>query len=100
MNDWFASNITEIAFAWVATIMAIFGRDMAMLVKRLLGTAHFVLRLTVFVFLCAFGFGMATILLSGWVKQGFQQLPKDYLWLWISLACVLLAIVADRRNAI
>lgn len=93
-------HLHDIAVAIIATLLVIFGSDINRSIKGLVKRNHFVVRLAVFVLVCAFGYGLATVFLADLLVSLLRSIPGRFLAVWILLLFVLLGLVAERRRQI
>ena len=68
----------QTALAIIATILVIFGDDINGAVKHLFRKQHFVIRTMAFVVICAFGYGLATVWLTGILASQLAKIPTPY----------------------
>jgi hypothetical protein len=101
LNEWgslFRPYVRDIALAMVATGLVVFGDDLNRAVRRQISHMHFFWRTSIFIVLCAFGYGALTIWLTPVLAK---QLAKfSNLWLpWICLAIfIILGSFAQRKR--
>jgi hypothetical protein len=88
----------QLAVAFVATLLVIYGDAINRTVRVFVKPYPFVLRITAFVLLCTLGYGTATVWGSSQVKQLLVQIPDMYLPLVVLAAFVVLGILAERYH--
>lgn len=88
----------EIAFAIVATALIIFGGAINGAVRNLVKSWNVVLRVVAFILLCALGYGLLSAWLTGLLLGYLRGLNSEMLVLQVSLAFVVLGIMAERSR--
>lgn len=88
------------AIAIVATLLVIFGRDINYAVKKIIIKQHFVIRITVFVLVCAFGYGLATLWLSTLLNEQLAKIPDIYIVPTIIIFFIFLGAYAEKQRHI
>jgi len=99
-GQWFRSYQYQSAMAIVATLLVIFGNDINLLVKRAVSKQHLIIRSLVFICVCAFGYGLLTIWLTGLLAQQLAKIPSLYVMPSIVTVFVLLALYAQKQKHI
>ncbi len=101
---WTSSHIRpwllQIAVAMLATLLVIYGQSINRMVKRHISSWHFVLRVLVFMLLCAFGYGALLVFCAPWLARAFASLGSVWLSPVVLLAFVVIGLLAERRNQI
>jgi hypothetical protein len=93
-------HLHEIATAIIATLLVIFGSDINRFVKRMVKTNHFLVRLGVFVLVCAIGYGIATLYLTDLLLKMLAAIPKQFLIPGVASTFIVLGLIAESRNQI
>lgn len=88
----------QLAVAFVATLLVIYGDAINRTVRVFVKPYPFVLRIIAFVLLCTMGYGTVTVWGSGQVKALMQQIPDMYLPLIVLAAFVILGVLAERYH--
>ncbi|MGI5308904.1 DUF3392 domain-containing protein [Rheinheimera sp. WS51] len=101
LNEWgalFRPYVRDTALAMVATCLVVFGDDINRMVRRQISHLHFVWRTSIFILLCAFGYGALTILLTPVLAKQLAKLSN--IWLpWVCLAIfIILGSFAQRKR--
>lgn len=91
---------SEIAMTIVATLLVVYGDVLNKRLKSLLAPHHFVLRTTVFVLVCAFGYGALVLFVSPWVAKALVLLPYQAQGVTILAIFLLLGYLAEHRRYI
>ncbi len=94
MRPW----VAQIAVAILATLLVLYGPVINRKVRALLGGAHFVIRLLVFVLLCTFGYGLLLVWSAPLLARAIAGMGSLYLAPVVILAFVLLGYLAERKN--
>lgn len=69
----------QTALAIIATLLVLFGNDINGAIKHMFRKQHFVLRTLAFVVVCAFGYGLATVWLTGLLAVQLGKVPNAYI---------------------
>lgn len=69
----------QTALAIIATLLVLFGNDINGAIKHMFRKQHFVLRTLAFVVVCAFGYGLATVWLTGLLASQLGKVPNAYI---------------------
>lgn len=100
INQLFVQHLHAISIAVIASLLVIYGSDINRFIKRLVGGSHFVIRLGIFMLVCAVGYGLATILLAELLRNALVMIPRQYLVLSIIGIFGLLGLLADSRRQV
>lgn len=93
-------HLRDIATAIIATLLVIFGSDINRFIKRMVKKNHFLIRLAVFVLVCAAGYGIATLYLTGLLLQMLTAIPRPFLIPGVAATFVVLGLIAETRKQI
>ena len=99
-GQWFRVYQYQSAMAIVATLLVIFGNDINLIVKKAVAKQHLLVRCLVFILVCAFGYGLLTIWLTGLLAQQLAKIPSLYVLPTIISIFVLLALYAQKQRHI
>ncbi|MEW6992001.1 DUF3392 domain-containing protein [Colwelliaceae bacterium 6441] len=99
-GQWFRPYQYQCALAIIATILVIFGNDINNVIKQLVRKQHFILRTVVFIFVCAIGYGLATVWLTGILSQQLAKIPNLYIVPVVSLIFIGLGMYAQKQRHI
>ncbi len=94
------AHLWSISFAFFATLLAIYGQDINNAVRRRIGHHHLLVRTTLFIFLCAVGYGWLILTLSKVSTSLLRACPPKLLPLLIGVLFVGLGFVAERKKKI
>ncbi|ASP38022.1 hypothetical protein CHH28_04705 [Bacterioplanes sanyensis] len=86
----------DIALALVATLLVIFGDSINDLVRHLMRRRPVWLRVSVFIALCAFGYGALSVWLTPVVESWLRQLPGWQMLLAVVGCFVAVGVLAER----
>ncbi|WP_281558685.1 DUF3392 domain-containing protein [Thalassomonas sp. RHCl1] len=100
MGQWLRPYQYQLALAIIATLLVLFGNDINRWLKKLLSGQHFVVRLVVFVVVCAFGYGLATVWLTALLAQQLAKIPNLYFMPACLLAFIILGLFAQKQRQI
>ncbi|MEN9464063.1 MAG: hypothetical protein RL217_244 [Pseudomonadota bacterium] len=88
----------QIAFALVATTLILSAGAINGAVRNLMKSWNVVLRVLVFILLCAVGYGVLASWLTHFLQGYLRGLAGDMFVLQVSLAFIVLGIVAERKQ--
>lgn len=91
---------SDIALALVASLLVIAGGDINQFIKNLIRSTHFIVRMTIFILVCTFGYGALTVLLTNIIKTQLAALPSVYLPLAVLGCFIILGIYAERKRQV
>ncbi|MBK1790278.1 DUF3392 family protein [Persicirhabdus sediminis] len=103
LNDaafWIRDHLREVTFAWIASLLVIYGKELTKFVKGMISSWMFVLRVLVFVLVCAFGYGWLAIKCAGILAAYLKGMNDLNLCAIVLIAFFIVGILADRRNHI
>ncbi len=90
----------QTAMAIIATLLVIFGNDINNSLKKLVAKQHFIIRSVIFVLVCAFGYGLLTIWLTGLLSTQLSHIPNVYIVPVIFLIFLMLGMYAQKQRHI
>lgn len=90
----------QVALSIVATLLVIYGSDINNLIKYLIRKQHFIVRVTTFIFVCALGYGFATVFLTKQLASLISMVPNLYLVPSILGTFLLLGLLAQKQKQI
>ncbi|MBR7887636.1 DUF3392 domain-containing protein [Marinomonas sp. A79] len=90
--------LQDIALAFVATCLVVYGDKVNAYLKRLVSSWVFIARVTAFILMCTFGYGLLTLWSQPLVYWGITQLDLVYRPLVIALCFCLLGVLAERKR--
>ena len=88
----------EISLAFVATLLVLFGDKINSFVRRRVIKWFFLVRIFIFVLLCAIGYGVITVTIHPLVHVGFLRIPRDYSFVVVVISFIILGILAERKK--
>ena len=88
----------EISLAFVATCLVLFGDNINAFVSRRVKNYFFIIRIFIFILLCAVGYGLMTVTLQPVIHNLFLKIPRDYSFVFVIFCFIYLGFVADRRR--
>ncbi|GHE98770.1 DUF3392 domain-containing protein [Thalassotalea profundi] len=107
MTDWlielgqgFRAYQYQTALAIIATLLVIFGNDINNMVRQLVRKQHFIIRSLLFVLVCAFGYGLVTVYLTGLLNQQLNKIPSLYIVPSVFLIFLALGMYAQKQRHI
>jgi len=100
LSQWIQPYYSQVAMTIIATLLVVYGDVLNKHIKRALAPYHFILRTSVFVLICAFGYGAVILFATPFVKQGILLLPAIYQGLVVVMIFLLLGYLAENRRYI
>lgn len=100
LGQWLRPYQFQAAMAIVATLLVIFGNDINKIIKKQLSGLHFIVRLTVFVLVCALGYGLATVWLTSMLALQLAKIPNLYFMPACLVIFILLGLFAQKQRQI
>ena len=91
---------TEMSIMLMATILVVYGDIINGHVKRILAPYHFIIRVSLFVVLCAFGYGALTLYGAPFLKHVIAYMPWQYQGAGFVASFMLIGFLAERRRYI
>lgn len=99
-GDWVHGYMDQITLALVATLLVIYGDQINGFVKRLLRPYPRLLRIIGFIILCAFGYGLLTVLLTPVLANWFALVSRKWLAPLVVAAFFLVGWMAEKKNQV
>lgn len=90
----------ETCIAQVATVLVIYSGDTDRYFRKLLKPNPFIIRVTGFILLNAFGYGLVAIGVGGLLKQFYEQIGAPVRVPVIFAVFIIIGIVAERKKHI
>ncbi len=90
----------QTALAIVATLLVIFGQDINNSIRRVIAKQHFIIRTTVFIFICAFGYGLATLWLAELLSGQLAKISNLYIVPAVVVFFIFLGAYAQKQRHI
>ena len=100
LSEWMRPYQYQIAMAWIATVLVVYGDDLNMLIKRNIKGMSFVARVGIFVLVAAVGYGFLTIAGTQALVFVFRELSLRLLAPVIILLYITVGILAERKHHI
>ena len=102
LNTYFV-NLTqiysdEISLAFVATLLVLFGDKINSFVRRRVIKWFFIIRILIFVLLCAVGYGVITVTIQPLVHDVILRIPRDYSFMFVVISFTILGMLAERKR--
>ncbi|MCM8526901.1 MAG: DUF3392 domain-containing protein [Lentisphaeraceae bacterium] len=92
--------LIEISLAQVATVLVVYGGEIARYFRKLLKNNPFFIRVTGFILLNAFGFGVATVFGGRMLTWFYNQLSATIRMPVIFCVFILIGVLAERKKQI
>lgn len=97
-GNWAHSNMDNITLALVATLLVVYGDHINKLVKKVLRPYPRIVRVIGFVFMCAFGYGFLTVLLTPVLANWFSLVNVKWLAPLVVTAFFSIGWIAEKKN--
>jgi len=91
-------HLSDIALAIVATCLVIYGNNLNNYIKRTVSSWIFIARISAFILMCTFGYGLLTVWLQPVLEIVLKYIPLLYLPVSIAAIFCLLGILAERKR--
>jgi hypothetical protein len=98
LSAWMRPYLSQIATAMMVTLLVIYGSSVNRAVKKHISHHNFLIRLIVFVLLCAFGYGAVMALATPILAQYLSRLRGIYLSPVVILSFLFIGILAERKK--
>lgn len=89
-----------ICVAWTASLLVIYGSKLTGIAKDIAKTWHFVFRVLFFVLICGFGFGLLTVYVAQLLHSQLRGLSNLWVILSVTIAFIILGILAEKKKQI
>lgn len=100
LSGWMAPYTDSIALALIATLLFIYGSDINRFIRRKLKSLNIVIRASVFIVVCAFGYGTVTVLAARYLGQMLDYIGSPMLAPMVVVFFVIVGVLAEGRNQI
>lgn len=94
------SYLNDIALAIVATCLVVYGNDLNDMIRRMVASWVFILRVIAFILMCTFGYGLLTVWLEPLLESLLRHIPLVYLPISTIAIFCLLGVLAERKRNI
>ena len=88
----------NIALAFVTTCLVLFGNNVNGFVRRRVINLFFIVRILIFILLCAFGYGLITVTIQPVVHRLILGIPKNLSFVIVALSFIILGILAEKKR--
>ena len=95
INSWMRGQMPDLCMAIIATILVIYGNEINNVLKRHISQHPFYMRLLIFILVAAFGYGLATVLLTKVLIQFYGSMPTITMIVAMIGTFVLLGFLAE-----
>lgn len=93
-------HLPAISMAMVATCLAVFGNDINGAIRKRIRNCNFFVRALIFVMVCAFGYGLFTVVLASILTGLLAEFGNILLAPAVVAVFVLVGILAERKKQI
>jgi len=95
---WTRAHLAAIATAFTTALLVIYGDNINRAVKNRVRNRCFLLRTVVFVLLCAFGYGLLTVLIAPAIANLLSAYSGRYLVPAVALAFIGIGFLGERKR--
>lgn len=88
----------QLAFAFVASLLILFAGNLNGALRTLVKSWSVILRVLVFILLCAVGYGFLAAWLTELLTGYLRGLSGELLVLHVSIAFIVLGVLVERKN--
>ena len=100
LAHWIRPYVGQIAVAIVATLLVIYGEDINAAIKKRLQKNHFLIRVLIFILVCAFGYGALSVLLTKLLTLFLDRLDSFQFVIVLTLFFFVMGILAEHKKHI
>lgn len=93
-----ATYLSDIALAIVATCLVVYGNNLNDMIKRIVSSWMFIIRVLAFILMCTFGYGLLTVWLQPLLEAVLRYVALPYLPVTILGVFCLLGVLAERKE--
>lgn len=100
ISNWLNQYLYEIGLSMVSTLLVIYGDKILAIFKQQIGSVRPVLKITLFVLFCAFGFAFITSFLTPVVVSTIQKVDAIWLPFIVVISFYVIGLLAQKRKFI
>ena len=100
LGQFFRPYQYQASLAIIATSLVIFGNNINSSIKKLVAKQHFVVRTSIFILVCAFGYGLLTVWLTTLLALQLAKVPSIYLLPVVFIIFFILGMYAQKQRHI
>ncbi|WP_163836168.1 DUF3392 family protein [Spartinivicinus ruber] len=97
LSLWCKKYSYETALAIMATLIVLFGNKVNLVIKGHINRLNFIIRTSIFILVCAVGYGAVLIFLTPWLADLLISLHNQILSPILLLLFIGIGVVADRN---
>ncbi|WP_404340500.1 DUF3392 family protein [Pseudoalteromonas mariniglutinosa] len=98
VGQWLHPYLYDIALLLVVCLVSLYADEVLKMTKRLVSQNHFIVRVSCFVLVTGFGFGLMIVFVTPFVSKLLLILGLKWLPVLVLSAFMLLGILADRKK--
>ena len=91
-------HLNDISLALVATCLVVYGDKINGLLKNMVSSWAFIARVTAFILMCAFGYGLLTLWSQPLVYWGITRVDLVYRPVLVFTCFCILGVLAERKR--
>lgn len=100
MSSWMRPYLTEIASAYVVTILAIYGEDINRLLKNKVRKYPWIVKTMAFIALCSIGYTLMTVAMVPVIRKGLEAFGGTYIAPITIVFYIVIGILASQKKQI
>lgn len=98
LSNWFWSHRSVIVTSWVAVLLVLYGGNINQTLKRIMSPYHYVLRISAFVLLCSFGYGILANYGSILINHTLELPARRWFALVVIVTYFVLGAMAESKR--
>ncbi|MEI8642805.1 DUF3392 family protein [Pseudoalteromonas sp. Hal040] len=100
IGNWLQPHLYNISLLLVVCFISLYANDIIKVTKRFVARRHFVVRVLCFVLITGFGMGLLVVFVTPFLSKLLMLLGVKWLALTLTVAFLVLGIIADKKNQI
>ena len=100
LSEWISPYNTQVAMTIIATLLVVYGDLLNKYIKQRIKPYPFIVRTLMFVFICAFGYGLLLVFLTPYAAKALLLIAPVYRGVSIVGVFLLLGYLAENRRYI
>jgi Protein of unknown function (DUF3392) len=97
-SSWARPHLTVISFTFVATLLMLYGGEINRFIRDTCKSYHMLVRVLVFMLVCAFGYGWATQKLASLLQYALANKVGSWTGVVVLVIFIGLGFLADKKN--
>lgn len=97
-TSWVKPHLSTITYTFVATVLVLYGGEINRFIRDTCKPYHLLVRVGIFMIVCAFGYGWATVKLAGLLKTFLATNAGHWAGVIVAAIFIGLGFLADKKN--